>query len=148
VVAITLPPVRDRKEDILALARHFVTRSCRELKRSHMTLAPETEALLINYDWPGNVREVQNVIERAVVLSAENIIYPEDILMAPFGTKPTGQETGESSLDLPFHESVESHKRELIQHAIRKAGGSKTRAAALLKLQPSYLSRLLRQCGL
>lgn len=148
VVSITIPLVRDRKEDIPALARHFITRSCREMKRPPMTLAPETEALLQNYDWPGNVREVQNVIERAVVLSAENIIYPEDILMAPFGTKPAGLEAGESSLDLPFHESVDLHKRELIQHAISKAGGNKTRAAALLKLQPTYLSRLIRLFGL
>jgi Nif-specific regulatory protein len=148
VVSITLPPLRDRKADIPALARHFITRSCRELKRPPMTLAPETEALLQNYDWPGNVREVQNVIERAVVLSAENIIYPEDILMAPFVAKPPDLEAGESSLDLPFHESVDLHKRELIQHAISKAGGNKTRAAALLKLQPTYLSRLLRQLGL
>jgi Nif-specific regulatory protein len=148
VVSITLPPLRDRKEDISALARHFITRSCRELKRPLMTLALETEALLQNYDWPGNVREVQNVIERAVVLSLENIIYPEDILMAPFGTKPPALEAGKSSLDLPFHESVDLHKRELILHAISKAGGNKTRAAALLKLQPTYLSRLIRQLGL
>ena len=148
VVSITLPPVRDRKEDIPALARHFITRSCRELKRPPMTLAKVTEALLQNYDWPGNVREVQNVIERAVVLSAENIIYPEDILMAPFVANPPSLEAGESSLDLPFHESVDLHKRELIQHAISKAGGNKTKAAALLKLQPTYLSRLLRQLGL
>jgi DNA-binding NtrC family response regulator len=83
-----------------------------------------------------------------VVLSAETIIYPEDILMAPFGVTKPDLEAGESSLDFPFHESVELHKRELIQHAITKAGGNKTRAAALLKLQPTYLSRLIRQLGL
>jgi Nif-specific regulatory protein len=148
VVSITLPPVRDRKEDVPALARHFITRSCRELKRPPMTLAPKTLVLLQNYDWPGNVREVQNVMERAVVLSAENVIYPEDILMAPFVANPPSLEAGESSLDLPFHESVDLHKRELIHHAISKAGGNKTKAAALLKLQPTYLSRLLRQLGL
>jgi Nif-specific regulatory protein len=145
VITLTAPPLRERREDIVPLANFFLTRFCRDLMHPPMTLAPETIASLEEYDWPGNVRELENVIERAVVLATGYVIEPKDVALgaaADEGAPP------ESLLDLPFHESVEAHKRAVLQHAIAKAGGNKSKAALALKLQPTYLFRLCKQFGI
>jgi DNA-binding NtrC family response regulator len=110
-----------------------------------MSLSPEALERLQASSWPGNVRELQNVIERAVVLASDPVIQPKDLVL---GTEGIADGDSESTLDLPFHASVDAHKRALIKHAIDKAAGSKTRAAKLLELQPTYLSRLCRQLGI
>ena len=109
-----------------------------------MAIDPAAMKLLREYDWPGNVRELGNVIERAVVLASEEILLPADfVLEVPDSAEnPTGQ-----LMLLPFHHSVEEFKRLRLQEAIAKAGGSKTKAAQLLELQPTYLSRLCKQMG-
>ncbi|RJQ47609.1 MAG: GAF domain-containing protein [Gaiellales bacterium] len=146
VVSLRLPPLRERPEDIAPLAAFFVDRFSRELARPRMTLAPDALALLQKHDWPGNVRELENVIERAVIFAAEpDTICATDLVLE---TASTRDADGGSSFDLPFHESIETHKRELIQHAIAKAGGNKTKAALALKLQPTYLFRLCKQLGI
>jgi Nif-specific regulatory protein len=147
VVALTLPPLRDRREDIPALANFFLERHSRDMKRPSIRMAPEALEQLIAYDWPGNVRELENIIERAVVLAPENVIRRRDLVV---GTEavPDSSSPPEHHLDLPFHESVDEHKRAVIRYAIAKAGGSKTRAAKLLQLQPTYLFRLCRQLGI
>ncbi len=144
VVTITLPPLRERREDVLPLARCFIERFCRDMGRAPMALTPAAAALLEGHDWPGNVRELANVIERAVVLCSDNRIEPGDIAL---GVAAVEAPPVESLLDLPFHASIEVHKRALIQHAIVKAG-SKSKAALALKLHPNYLSRLCRQLGI
>ena len=109
-----------------------------------MAIDPVTTKLLREYDWPGNVRELGNVIERAVVLASEEVLRPADfVLEVPDSTEnPVGQ-----LMFLPFHHSVEQFKRLRLQEAIAKAGGSKTKAAKVLELQPTYLSRLCKQMG-
>jgi Nif-specific regulatory protein len=145
VVTLTLPPLRDRKEDILPLAHFFLNRFCQDMLHPPMTLAPDTIDLLTEHNWLGNVRELENVIERAVILATDNTIHPKDIALGAISCKGA---PAESLLDLPFHESVEAHKRAVLQHAIAKAGGNKSKAALLLKLQPTYLFRLCKQLGL
>lgn len=145
VVTITLPPLRDRKEDILPLATFFLTRFCRDFMHPPMTLAPETVEVLQQHNWPGNVRELENAIERAVVLATDITIQPKDIALGAAGCEGV---LSESLLDLPFYESIEAHKRAVLQHAIAKAGGNKSKAAVALKLQPTYLFRLCKQLGI
>src|SRR5437667_5106577 len=145
VVTITVPPLRDRKEDIPALANFFLGRYCRDMKRAPMTFSHSAVKLLTEHNWPGNVRELQNVIERAVVLTAENEIGPRDLAIGS-RDMPTGDLA--SLLDLPFHVSVQAHKKALISHAINKAKGNKTQAATLLQLQSTYLFRLCKQLGI
>ncbi len=79
VISIELPPLRERGEDILLLARHFVNRFCAEHQKDPMILSPRCERFLLSHRWPGNVREMKNAIERAVVLGDSQIITPEDI---------------------------------------------------------------------
>ncbi len=109
-----------------------------------MAIDPAAMKLLREYDWPGNVRELGNVIERAVIMASEEILLPADfVLEVPDSAEnPTGQ-----LILLPFHHSVEEFKRLRLQEAIAKAGGSKTKAAQSLELQPTYLSRLCKQMG-
>jgi Nif-specific regulatory protein len=145
VVAITVPPLRERKEDIPALATFFLGRYCRDMKRPSMTITPSAMKLLTEHNWPGNVRELENVIERAVVLTTENEIGPHDLALGP-REKAMGDLA--SLLDLPFHVSVQSHKKALISYAINKAKGNKTQAATLLQLQSTYLFRLCKQLGI
>ena len=145
VITLTLPPLRERPEDIPALARFFIDRYCREVKRPPMTLAPEAETRLQQYPWPGNVRELENVIERAVVLTAGQGIGPEDLVLGGASGKSA---PAEGLLSLPFHTSLEAHKEALVRHALAKAEGRKGQAAELLKIHPTYLSRLCKQLRL
>jgi Nif-specific regulatory protein len=145
VIPLTLPPLRERKEDIVPLANFFMQRFCRNLLHPPMTLAPETVEVLQRHDWPGNIRELENAIERAIIMATESVIRPSDIALGP---APFQEVAGESLLDRPFHESVEAHKRAVLRHAIAKTGGNKTNAALALKLQPTYLYRLCKQLGI
>jgi DNA-binding NtrC family response regulator len=80
VVHIEVPPLRERKEDLPLLIRYFLERFCREMNKKEVpTLAPEVMAALLAYDWPGNIRELENMIERAVILRGDSVIRPEDL---------------------------------------------------------------------
>ena len=144
-IPIHLPPLRDRREDLVPLAEFFLARTCRELGAGRKTLSPETAEALDRYPWPGNIRELENAVARAVALSDDDSLTPADLclgLAEPEGALSPADSEGER-----FHESVREHKRSVIRRAIAKAGGSKSRAAEILGLSPTYLSRLLRVLG-
>ena len=145
VVSVTIPPLRERREDIPALAKFFVDWYAKDLKRPRLAIHPKAVEALCQYDWPGNVRELANVIERAVVLASEDEISVDDLTLD--AAEADGRSTDTLML-LPFHESVEHFKRIRLQEAIAKAGGSKTKAAKALQLQATYLSRLCKQMGI
>jgi transcriptional regulator with PAS, ATPase and Fis domain len=144
VVGMTIPPLRERRNDVPALAQFFVARYSKDMKRPPMAIDPAAITLLREYDWPGNVRELGNMIERAVVLATEETLRPTDFVLDVLDNteNPAGQ-----LMFLPFHHSVEEFKRLRLQEAIAKAGGSKVKAAKALELQPTYLSRLCKQMG-
>jgi DNA-binding NtrC family response regulator len=144
VVTLDLPPLRERKEDIAPLSRHFVEKYSAELKRPPKPISPAALEMLARYDWPGNVRELENAIERAVVLSAGAEIGPKDLPI--LGSGP-GEETAED-LAGTYHEAVRQFKCELLRSALARANGNQTRAAEALGLQRTYLSRLLREHGI
>jgi len=146
VITLTLPPLRERRGDIPALAQFFLERHAREAKRPAATLSSSSIETLSRYPWPGNIRELDNVIARAVVLSPTDTIEPDMIALLPedahlFGKK----EPGLPYLDLPYHESMDEHSRYIIARAIEKAHGNQTRAAESLRLQRTYLARLIKQ---
>ena len=144
-IPIHLPPLRDRREDLVPLAEFFLARTCRNLGVGRKTLSDGTAEVLDRYTWPGNIRELENAVARAVALSDEDTLTPADLclgLAQPEGPVSPADIEGER-----FHESVREHKRAVIRRAIAKAGGSKSRAAEILGLSPTYLSRLLRVLG-
>jgi DNA-binding NtrC family response regulator len=144
VVPLTLPPLRERVEEIPQLAEHFLKKFCLDAKKPMMQISSQAMAVLTAYSWPGNVRELQNAIERAVVLKTGEVITPEDLALQP-------QEASAEDVcgkDLAFHESVEAHKQAVLRRAMTRAEGNQTRAAELLGLQRTYLARLLKQLGI
>jgi Nif-specific regulatory protein len=143
VVAIRVPPLRDRSEDIPALARHFLERAASRCGRRVIEIAPEAERYLTAYSWPGNIRELENAIERAVVLGQSDVILAEDLPETVLDAAPAMDGGGGA-----LQSSVSDAKRKLILDAWREAGGDHNRAAELLKVHPNSLRRLIRNLGL
>ncbi|MGA2595465.1 MAG: sigma 54-interacting transcriptional regulator [Bryobacteraceae bacterium] len=143
VVAVKMPALRERREDIALLASYFAAKHGGKSKRNIVGISPAARAILTNYDWPGNVRELENAIERAVVLGSTNVILPED-LPEELLEKPAS--SGASATR--YHEGVLEAKRNLIHRAIEQAVGNYTEAAKLLGVHPNYLHRLLTNLNL
>lgn len=144
VVTLTLPPLRERSGDVAALAQFFLDRHTRDAKRPGMALSTTALDALARYPWPGNIRELDNVIARAVVLSPKDIIEPEMLALLPDDTILHRKDDA-PYLNLPYHESMEQHSRYIIARAMEHAEGNQTKAAESLKLQRTYLARLLKQ---
>jgi Nif-specific regulatory protein len=141
VITLTLPPLRERPEDIPLLASHFAARVSRDLGRPVAGFSPEARARLLRYPWPGNVRELRNAIERAVVLGEGELIVPEDL---PEALLETGGPARTGTAGIPrFHEGVNETKRRLILDAVKEARGNVSKAAEILGLHPNYLHRLI-----
>jgi DNA-binding NtrC family response regulator len=143
VIGLTLPPLRERLEDFPALAKFFLSRHSKEAKRPSMWFSPAAMDALVHYSWPGNIRELDNVIARAVILSQTEVIEP-DVLALDFTASDANNDIL-PYLRLPYHESMDAHSRRIIEQALREADGNQTKAAEHLKLQRTYLARLLRQ---
>ena len=138
VFPIRLPPLRDRAEDVPALAEHFLREACRRARRVVPGVAPEALALLRGYPWPGNVRELRNEIERAVALADDG---------RPVGPEHLSERiaSGEPAPEVrTLNDAVEALKRRMIEDALRECG-SKTRAAERLGLTRLSLQQMLRR---
>jgi len=98
------------------------------------------------YRWPGNIRELENVVARSVVLNQSDTIEPDMLSLDAIGHSPTGEHL--SYFSLPYHESMKEHTRTLILLALREECGNQTKAAARLGLQRTYLARLIKQYGI
>src|SRR3954471_2616748 len=136
VTPTALPPLRDRREDIQLLAEHFVVKYTEQMDKEITGISHEAMELLVRHDWPGNIRELENVVERAVALEPTPAILP-DSLPAPIrGEMPlraaagTAESLPESGFDLEAH--VKQIERGYIAEALKKAGGVQVRAAELL----------------
>ncbi|MGA2598843.1 MAG: helix-turn-helix domain-containing protein, partial [Bryobacteraceae bacterium] len=143
VVPLRIPPLRERREDILVLAAHFARKFSEQVGRPVSGFTREARALLVAYDWPGNVRELQNVIERAVVMGSSDAIVPDDLPEVLLDAAADGETEGSG-----FHASVRQHRRRIILAALERAGGNVAEAARALKLHPVYLHRLITSLGL
>jgi two-component system response regulator PilR (NtrC family) len=141
VIAIRLPPLRERKDDIPLLAQHFLAKYAEENRKPGLELAPEAVELLMEYDWPGNVRELENVIERAVVLATETRIgaalIPEHVRKAPQFSVPRFVVPPEG---ISFKEVITDFEKQLIESTLEAAGGVQKKAAELLHIKPTTLN--------
>lgn len=142
VISIRLPPLRDRREDIPELAHFFLKKYVHEAKREVVGFSEDALNCLKAYDWPGNIRELENAIERAVVLGSGEEVWPEDL------PETVIEANGVRDVKAEYHTAVEAHKRKIIQDALERTGGNQSRAAELLGLQRTYLSRLIKNMGL
>jgi two-component system, NtrC family, response regulator HydG len=143
VVSITVPALRERREDIPLLATYFAVKHGEKAKRLVKAISSEARACLLNYDWPGNIRELENAIERAVVLGTSEMILAEDLPEALLEAQPSP-----SGASGGYHEGVRDAKRQIILNALDQSGGNYTEAAKLLGVRATYLHRLTRNLDL
>ena len=153
VFPVVVPPLRERRDDIPPLAHHFVERVCRDMGKRPMPITPEAMADLVAYAWPGNIRELQNAIERAVILSDGDSLLPRHLSLLSVSRTASAPDPWDeidlsgSLADATRRTVGEVEKRKLI-HALRDAGDDRGRAADLLNLNFKTLSAKLREYGL
>ncbi|HFC96954.1 MAG TPA: sigma-54-dependent Fis family transcriptional regulator [Thermosulfurimonas dismutans] len=143
VITIHLPPLRERREDILPLARFFLHKYARKYRKPVEDFSREALERLLSYAFPGNVRELQNMIERAVILAEGPLITLKDLVFAP-----AGEDLWARLRSLPLPEAVELLERTRLEEALRASGGIKTRAAELLGISERVLRYKLEKYGL
>ena len=150
VFPINLPPLRKRKEDILFLAKHFINQFSTELGKGKKKLSPRTKGLLKNYRWPGNIRELQNIIERAVILTEGDTITPEDIgIKESFESIESEVEiTDEMSLREASSIGRRIAEKKLISSVLVKTGGNKSKAAKILGVSYKTLLERIKELEL
>ncbi len=145
VFTIKIPPLRERKEDILPLAESFLHKFARKHGKSVKGFSREALEALLSYHFPGNVRELENIVERAVILAENEIITREDL---PPLLKKKGEEIPDLLKRLSLPEAVALLEKERLQEALEEAGGVKTRAAELLGISERVLRYKLAKYGL
>jgi DNA-binding NtrC family response regulator len=146
VVPISIPPLRDRKEDIPFLAIHFVDKLSKDLASSATQISAAALDRLVSHSWPGNVRELENTIERSLVLASGEILQPADIrIEAPRNVSAFGSQQAPL---LPEGETLEHWEQMMIREALRRANGNKSQAARILGLTRNALRYRLSQMGL
>jgi two-component system response regulator AtoC len=140
VVTITLPPLRERREDIPLLAEHFLRRYVARNGKSISHLSDDAMVLLMDFSWPGNIRELEHCIERAVALASGTVVTPDDL--AP---------ELRSTLEATLHRgapTLEEVKRRYLAHVLEQTGGNISRAATILGVDRRSLYRMLRRYGI
>jgi len=148
VVPVHLPPLRARKEEIPQLAAHLLERHSRRLRVAVDGIAPDAMEVLLGYSWPGNIRELENVIERALVLTEGSTISVEDLPEAVRRPSPDGPGGAVDGDDLSVKRHGARLERHLIQLALDRTGGNKTQAAELLDLSPRALRYKIQEYGI
>lgn len=143
VVALIMPALRDRREDIVQLAEYFISKSARKSGSRPKALSPDARSCLQNYEWPGNVRELENAIERAMVLGSGDVILADDL----------PETIAESALPVAstnakYHGALKETKKQIILQALQQAGGNYIDAAKILGMHPNSLLRLIRNLDL
>ena len=151
VFPITVPPLRDRPDDIPILARTFVERFCREMKKKVLTLSPAAIEELKKYPWPGNVRELQNSMERTVILADGDTIHPRHLNLALHSPKQPEPPSPWASLDLSGslaevgRRAQAEVERRKIEHALKETGGDKGLASDILQISYKMLLMKLKE---
>jgi Nif-specific regulatory protein len=139
VVKLTMPALRDRRDDIPMLTRHFVQKHAKKCKVKAKPISREAMAALVNYEWPGNVRELENAIERALVMGSSDMLLLEDLPESLLE-----QSAPDEAQEGKYHASVKQLKKHLIVDAVAQTGGNYVEAAGILGVHPNYLHRLMR----
>lgn len=143
VFPIVIPPIRERREDIIPLARHFVSLFAKEMNKPEPSIFSEAESMLITHEWKGNVRELKNVIERAVILCEGPALMPEHFSFSEDLLR------GKVAHDAPLHEiagsAARSAEKAQIAEALKKTHGNKSRAAEMLKVSYKTLLNKIKE---
>jgi DNA-binding NtrC family response regulator len=144
IIRINAPGLEDRREDIPLLARYFLDRYNRDLRTSIKGISADAMAMLMSHEWKGQVRELENVIERAVLLTDHEYIQPTDL---PFGTSLDTKPTFVAD-DSSLNNVVAAFERQYIQHMLKKFDGNRSETARALNIDPSTLYRKMEKLGI
>lgn len=144
VVVVDVPPLRNRKEDILPLTKNFLSIFAHREGRNILQLTNEVEQMLLTYHWPGNVRELQNLVERAVAL-ADSDVFSASLLPDHVLTIVTGNANANKEIRIPLGSSLQSVEDRLIEETLKSCGGDKVKAAAVLGVAPRTIYRWLEK---
>ena len=144
VIQIEITPLRERRGDIPLLLDHFLQIYSHETGRPQLQIDDSVIESLINYPWPGNIRELQNAMERAVVLCKSNRLTKSDF---PFLTAPLKGESDEPFQPRPLQEALTDFKRRYISQLLQQTEGNQSQAARILQIQRTYLNRLIKELG-
>jgi DNA-binding NtrC family response regulator len=144
VVAIDIPPLRDRKEDVPALVKYFLEKFARESGAPQKGITPDAMKLLMDFRWPGNVRELENVIQRAVTLAEGPVLDVADIQL---DTRSHRNTSSGNPFVLPEGMTLDQWEQETIREALKNANGNKSQAARMLGLSRNALRYRLSQMG-
>jgi DNA-binding NtrC family response regulator len=147
VLTITLPPLRQRLEDLPLLIAHFLAKCNAENEKDLKAVSTDALERILAYDWPGNVRELENVIERGVVLATGDEITV-DLLPPELQSGATSNVPSALPEGLQFYDAVARFERQLIESALRKAGGVQKQAAEILGLKPTTLNEKIKRLGI
>nr|MBP6993197.1 sigma-54-dependent Fis family transcriptional regulator [Spirochaetota bacterium] len=142
VITIRIPPLRDRKDDILTLARHFMNKYSKENNKAVNEISPESKSILESYLWPGNVRELENTISKAVIFESGNILTPDTF---PERMRLPSNASAMSGEDLMTLEEV---SRTYIVKVLEMTGGNKARASEILGINRTSLWRMIQRLGI
>jgi two-component system, NtrC family, response regulator AtoC len=158
IVNLELPPLRERPDDIPILATHFASKASSKHNKTTPTFAPAFLGYLTAYRWPGNIRELENVIERAVVISQASVLdenlLPDKVMSQINSVQHAPQKTAVPQLelvngllppDLSFETAIQNFKRQLVRQALRECNSSRSEAAHRLKISRQYLHRLINE---
>lgn len=147
VIVIDLPPLRERKDDIPLLVEHFIAKSAKKMNKHIAGITPSALRALCGYEWPGNIRELENVIERAVILckehSVDDLSLPQALRPAFAGRPDTAALSGATFLK----NALKSSEREVIEQALAACGGNRKKAAELLGINRTTLYNKMKSCG-
>jgi len=145
VVPIYIPPIRDRKEDLIPLVHHFVTKFATKYQRTTTHVAPEVMAVFSSYDWPGNIRELENVLERMMVMSEDDILGLD---LVPIEIRGTTLPPGPPGLKEKLESISSITEKQMIIDALNKTNQNRTQAAQLLGISRRTLQNKIKEYGL
>ena len=151
VVPVAIPSLIDRRDDIPALVDHFFARCANEQGVTPPAVSPEAMAAMQSYDWPGNVRQLRNVVERTVILAPRDRLarIDSDMLPSEIVATPIGGDSGGSTLmGVPLREARENFEREYLKVQIRRFSGNISKTASFIGMERSALHRKLKLLGM
>lgn len=153
IINIHLPPLRDRKDDILALATHFIRKYRKNFNKEVDFLPPDAINRLLAYDWPGNIRELENVIQRSLILARGNILTAQDLVFSPpppspYGALSNSEELAAELLNKPLKTSIAELEKKIIAAALKKTEGKVQEAASMVGLGKTVFYDRMKRYGL
>jgi DNA-binding NtrC family response regulator len=148
VVSVEMPPLRERKEDIEALAGHFVRKFSGELKKKIDGIAPDAQKMLMRYHWPGNIRELQNALERAVLLTEDRMIATDDLRLGEVSAFSGDPDAGRVVRVPPAGVALEEIERQALIESLKMCNWVQKDAAELLRVSPRVINYKIKTLGI